>query len=84
MDRKVYKYDANILISIKSGSGSVYYHYDNKNIVKEERLNPDSSSDIVISGYNGDKIKTEKLYSIPHGETIEEGFLSVSKRYIYE
>ena len=84
LDRKIFNYDTNRLISIKSASDSVYYHYDNKNIVKEERLNPDSSSDIVITDYDGDKIKTEKLYSIPHGETIEESFLSVSKRYIYE
>ena len=84
LDRKIFNYDADLLSSIKSASDSVYYHYKNNNIIKEERLNPDSSSDIVISDYEGDKIKTEKLYSIPHGETIEEGFLSVSKRYIYE
>jgi len=84
LDRKLYKYESDLLTSIKTANGSIYYHYDNKNLIKEERLNPDSSSEITIYNYENNRIVSEKQYNIPHGETVEETFLSVSKRYIYE
>lgn len=82
--RTVHTYTGTNLISSKAAEGSVYYTYENDLIVKEEQLSPDGSSDVVVYEYEDTKKMSEKHYSIPQGETTEDMFLVMAKRYLYE
>ena len=82
--RTTHKYEGSNLISSQAADQSVYYHYENNQVIKEERLNPDGSSDIIKFNFQNNKINTEKHFNIPQGEATDESFLMLTKRYLYE
>ncbi len=84
ISRIIHKYDGKQLKSTATASESVHYYYENNQIVKEETLHPDGSSDIIKRTFENNKLKSEKHYSIPQGENTEEDFLIMRKRFLYE
>ena len=82
--RTIHKYDGSHLISSKTADESVYFHYQEDHMIKEERFNPDGSSDIIKFEYNDNKIISEKHFNIPQGEATEDIFMIMSKRYEHQ
>jgi len=70
--------------SFRSSDQSVYYQYNNNQVIKEEILNPDGSSDIINFEFEGDKVLNEKHFNIPQGEQTQDDFLIYTKRFLYE
>lgn len=81
--RVLHKYENGNLISTQTANDSAYFIYENDLLIKEEKLNPDGSSDIITFEYTDGLISFEKHYSIPQGEEIIENFLIFTKRYEY-
>lgn len=84
LSRIIHKYEGNKIKSTITASETTHYYYENNNIIKEEVLQPDGSADIIVRTFDKDKLISEKQYSNPQGESLEEQFLSVEKRYLYE
>lgn len=84
IDRVIHQYEAQNLISSKSANESVYYQYENNELIKEEHLNPDGSSNIINFKHQNNQLISEKHYNVPQGNATEDSFLVLQKRYLYE
>ena len=84
ISRTIHKYEEERLKSTISASESTHFYYENDLLIKEETLQPDGSADVIVKEYDNTNILVEKHYSIPQGETPQDMFLMMSKRYLYE
>lgn len=82
--RIIHKYEGNLLKSTITASESVHYYYEDNQIVKEENLQPDGSAEIIVRTFENKQLKSEKYYTNPQGDNIDEDFLTFEKIYIYE
>ncbi len=84
LSRIIHKYEGNILKSSVSTSESTYFYYEDGLLTKEENLLPDGSADVIVNKYENKIISLEKHYSIPQGESTQDEYLLLTKRYLYE